>query len=77
LALEAITVLTAGNIITVKRSIADTVIASKDSTAITERYIVIATGNGTEAAIINIETGLDRGLFRYERFVEKSISPYY
>jgi hypothetical protein len=59
-----------------ERSIANTVIASKDSTAVTERYITVATGNGTEAAIIDIETGLDRGLFRHERFVEKPVSPY-
>ena len=59
-----------------KRSTTDTVIASKDNTTIAERYIAIATGNGTEAAIVNIETGLDRGLFRHERFIEKPISPY-
>jgi hypothetical protein len=62
--------------IAVERFIADTVITSKDSTAIIERCIAVATGDGTEAAIINIETGLDRGLFRYERFIEKSVSPY-
>jgi hypothetical protein len=74
--LEAIIVLAAGNMVTVKRSITNTVIASKDSIAVTERYITVTTGDSTEAAIINIETGLDRGLFRYERFVEKSVSPY-
>jgi hypothetical protein len=62
--------------ITIKRFTADTVIASKDSTAIAERYITIATGNDTEVAIINIKTGLDRGLFRYERFIKKPISSY-
>jgi hypothetical protein len=45
--------------ITVKHSIANTVIASKDSTAITERYITVTTGDDTEATIINIKTGLD------------------
>jgi hypothetical protein len=54
----------------------NTIITSKDSTAVIKRYIAIATGNDTEAAIINFETGLDRGLFRYERFIEKLISPY-
>jgi hypothetical protein len=62
--------------ITIERSTANTVIASKDSTAVTKRYIIITTRDGTEAAIINIKTGLNRGLFRYERFVEKPISPY-
>jgi hypothetical protein len=62
--------------IAVKRSTADIIIASKDSTTIAERCITIATGNGTETAIINIKTGLDRGLFRYERFIEKLISLY-
>jgi hypothetical protein len=59
-----------------ERFIINTVIASKDNTAIVKRYMVIATGNGTETAIVNFETGLDRGLFRHERFVEKPVSPY-
>jgi hypothetical protein len=59
-----------------EHSITDTIIASKDSTAVAERYIAVTTGNNTEAAIINIKTGLDRGLFRHERFIEKPISPY-
>ena len=59
-----------------KRSTADTVITSKDSTAVIKRCITVTTGDDTEAAIINIETGLDRGLFRHERFVEKPVSPY-
>jgi len=62
--------------IAVERSTADTVVASKDNTTVTERYIAVATGNGTEAAIVNIKTGLDRRLFRHERFVEKPVSPY-
>jgi hypothetical protein len=74
--LEVIAVLAAGSMVAIKRFIADTVIASKDSTAVAERCIAIATGDGTEAAIVNIETGLDRGLFRYERFIEKPVSPY-
>jgi hypothetical protein len=49
---------------------------SKDSTAVTERYIAVVTGDGTETAIVNIETGLDRGFFRHERFIEKPVSPY-
>jgi hypothetical protein len=60
----------------VERSTADTVVASKDSTAVAERCIAVATRDGTEAAIVDIETGLDRGLFRHERFVEKPVSPY-
>ena len=59
-----------------KRFIADIIIASKNSTAVIKRYMAITTGNSTEIAIINFETGLDRKLFRYERFVEKPISPY-
>ena len=62
--------------VAMERSTADTVVASKDSTAVAERYIIIVIGDGTETAIVNIETGLDRGLFRHERFVEKPVSPY-
>jgi hypothetical protein len=62
--------------VAVKRSTANTIIASKDSTAVTKRYITITTEDNTETAIINIKTGLDRGLFRYERFIEKPVSPY-
>jgi hypothetical protein len=62
--------------VAVERSITNTVIASKDSTAVAERCITIATGDSTETAIIDIETDLDRGLFRYERFVKKPVSPY-
>jgi hypothetical protein len=61
----------------VKRFIADTVVASKDSIAVIERYMAVVTGNNTEAAIVNFKTGLDRGLFRHERFVEKSVLSYY
>jgi hypothetical protein len=39
--------------------------------------MAVATENNTEIAIINFETNLDRGLFRYKRFVEKPVSPYY
>jgi hypothetical protein len=63
--------------ITVKRSIADIVIASKNSTIIIiKRYMAVATENGTETTIINFETGLDREFFRHERFIEKPVSPY-
>jgi hypothetical protein len=63
--------------VAVKRFTVNTIIASKDSTAIIERYMTVITGNDTETAIVNFETGLDRGLFRYERFIEKPISPYH
>jgi len=62
--------------IAVERSIANTIIASKDNIAIIKRYMAVATGNGTKIAIINFKTGLDRGLFRHERFIEKPISSY-
>jgi hypothetical protein len=59
-----------------ERFITDTVITSKDSIAVTERYITIATEDNTETAIINIKIGLDRKLFRHKRFIEKPVSPY-
>jgi hypothetical protein len=74
--LKAIAIFAAGSMVAIKRFIADIVVASKDSIAVAERYIIVTTGDGTEAAIVDIEIGLDRGLFRYERFVEKPVSPY-